>query len=95
VKLISIIGIFLTIVGFFGSLRFSSFFFGFFIAGLFLLIYSLIPKTKRPPVNSITFPLTESTIQPTKQLSRFCSTCGAELDVQKDICLFCGNKVRK
>jgi hypothetical protein len=95
VKLVSIIGIFLTILGFFGSLRFSSFFFGFFMVGLFLLIYSLIPQTKISPVDSITFPLPESTIQSTQQLSRFCSKCGAELDGQKDFCLFCGNKVRK
>lgn len=63
------------------------------MAGLFLLIYSLIPQTKMSSSNSASLPLTDSTKQFTKHLSRFCPKCGAELDVQKDICMFCGEKV--
>jgi hypothetical protein len=94
-NLISIIGIFLSILGFFGALRFSSIFFGIFMAGLFLLIYSLIIKTEVPPIQQISLTLTESTIQYTEQLSLFCPKCGAELDRQKGFCPFCGDKVRK
>jgi hypothetical protein len=95
VNFITIIGIFLSIVGFFGTLRFSAIFFGFFMAGLFLLIYTVIPKSKLSPTKLTGFSSSESTKRYTIPVSRFCPQCGAELDVNQDFCLFCGDKVRK
>lgn len=93
---VSIIGFFLSIVGIFGALRFSSIFFGIFMVGLFLLIYSILPKkNKMPPSNSMSYPLTESSIQTPTSPSRFCYKCGAELHEQHEFCPLCGVKVRK
>jgi len=95
VKILSIIGIFISILGFFGALRFSSFLFGFFSMGLFLLIYSLITKKEVPPTSHGLPALTKPTSHSIEQLLRFCPKCGAELDMSEGFCPICGEKVKK
>ena len=94
-KILPIIGIILSILGFFGALLLSSIFFGFFTVGLFLIIYSSITKKEVPPTLQESPTLTKPTTQPIEQLLRFCPKCGSELDMIEDFCPFCGEKVKK
>jgi len=91
----SIIGAFLSIIGFIGALYFSPIFFGIFTVGLFLVIYGLTVKREDTSKIRGLPSLGKPTAQTIKQLTRFCSNCGAELDKGEEFCPLCGEKVKK
>jgi hypothetical protein len=94
-NLLSIIGVFLSILGFFGAIRFSSIFFGIFLVGLFLIIYNSNTKKEELSFSQKSTTLTKPSSHSVYKPKRFCTLCGAELSKSEDFCPICGDKVKK